>query len=143
MKTGFFVRQHRERCEFFLFPSPSPGSSSLLSAARRDGVVVVFLGRLYYRDDLLRHVPNARREELRAQSDSELVAFLLAMYSIQCLVWLEGDFTFCAHDCDRHILVAFRDSGGAFPLFYAPIAKGLIVSTSLRRILVDVGHEEL
>ena len=104
---------------------------------------MVFLGRLYYRDDLLRQVPTARRDELRGRGDADLVASLLAMYSTDSFVWLEGDFALCAYDCDRHTLVAFRDSGGAFPVFYASSADELIVSTSLRRIVIDVGYEEL
>jgi asparagine synthase (glutamine-hydrolysing) len=97
----------------------------------RSACTVVFDGVLFDREELLRSVA------LRATFDSD-AAHVAAAYEVLgpgILSRLRGSFALIVWDRQRHQLVCARDQLGSQPLFYAEQPNGILLSSSLPRVL--------
>jgi asparagine synthase (glutamine-hydrolysing) len=103
----------------------------LVSLARdpRSRLVCLLLGRLFYRDDLLRRLPPQEPPGPRADVELALAAYRHA--GRQGLEWLEGEFSLALWDGAARRVVGLRDPFGAWPLFWQAGAGGLALGTSL------------
>lgn len=92
---------------------------------------VVADGDLYYRADLLRRIGG------EDAGTATLIARALAHDDEDALNWLEGDFAFVAWHTTQHRLIAARDFGGKYPLFYAWHDRRLYIGRDERELLAD------
>ena len=98
MNFGFLVRCGQRDATFQQVGAEGvAGASELLSVARDDRFQVVFLGRLYYRDDLRRRLTPKLRPEVTA-SPAEYVRAVYEQAGVVGLTWLEGDYSFVLWD---------------------------------------------
>ncbi|MGZ4417026.1 MAG: asparagine synthase-related protein [Gaiellaceae bacterium] len=97
----------------------------------RSNCIVVFGGVLFDRQDLVRSVSlDANRD-----TDAGLVAAAYDVLGQEALARLRGTFALIVWDRLRHQLVCARDQLGSHPLFYAEQPNGILLSSSLGRLL--------
>lgn len=96
----------------------------------RAGLVVAADARLYYRDDLRRHL---RSCGVRAdgESASQLIASAYQAVGTGLVDLLEGDYAFVLWDRQRRQLLAACDFAGTRPLHFAHVGDRLILASTL------------
>lgn len=92
---------------------------------------VVADGDLYYRGDLLRRIGGDDADT------ATLIARALERGDEDALHWFEGDFTFIAWHTTQRRVIAARDFGGRYPLFYAWHERRLYLGRAERELLAD------
>jgi asparagine synthase (glutamine-hydrolysing) len=94
-------------------------------------VIVSFNGEIYnYRE--LRVGLERDGVVFRGESDTEVLANLLARHGRACLPWLNGIFAFAAwFPAERKLLLA-RDAAGVKPLYWAATSEGRLFASELK-----------
>jgi asparagine synthase (glutamine-hydrolysing) len=96
-------------------------------------VVVTFNGEIYNYRDLRRRLER-EGDVFRGDSDTEVLANLLARHGESCLPWLNGIFAFAAwFPSERRMLLA-RDAAGVKPLYWARTPAGLGFASELKAL---------
>jgi asparagine synthase (glutamine-hydrolysing) len=108
------------------------GAQPMADAAGR--VIVSFNGEIYnYRE--LRAGLERDGVVFRGESDTEVLANLLARHGRACLPWLNGIFAFAAwYPQERKLLLA-RDAAGVKPLYWTKTPEGLLFASELKSFL--------
>ncbi|MEM9271822.1 MAG: asparagine synthase-related protein [Cyanobacteria bacterium P01_F01_bin.143] len=133
MRIGFEVILETDKNTVFnIFPSQQSSKNSLLTFAQDDttAIATVLMGRIYYKNDLKTHFPEAFEQYLT--SDAALVLAIFRDYGLQGLEKLEGEFSLVIFDPNKQKLIALRDPLGNYPLYWKSDGKILRVSTSLK-----------
>jgi asparagine synthetase B (glutamine-hydrolysing) len=97
----------------------------------RSNCIVVFDGVLSDRQDLVRSVLHAGTPD----TDAAHVAAAYEVLGREVLSRLRGTFALIVWDRLRHQLICARDQLGSQPLFYAEQPNGILLSSSLQRLL--------
>jgi len=107
----------------------SAGAQPMADATGK--VVVSFNGEIYnYRE--LRAGLVRDGVVFRGESDTEVLANLLARHGRACLPWLNGIFAFAAwFPAERRLLLA-RDAAGVKPLYWAATSEGHLFASELK-----------
>ena len=94
-------------------------------------VIVSFNGEIYnYRE--LRKGLERDGVIFRGESDTEVLANLLARHGRACLPWLNGIFAFAAwYPAEQKLLLA-RDAAGVKPLYWTSTAEGRLFASELK-----------
>ncbi len=71
----------------------------------------------------------------RTESDSEIILALYAKYGIQCVDYLNGEFSFIVWDEEKNIIFSARDRFGVKPLYYSFKEGNLYIASELKSIL--------
>ncbi len=105
------------------------GAQPMADATGR--VIVSFNGEIYnYRE--LRAGLERDGVIFRGESDTEVLANLLARHGRACLPWLNGIFAFAAwYPQERKLLLA-RDAAGVKPLYWTTTAEGRLFASELK-----------
>lgn len=75
----------------------------------------------------------------KSKSDCEVILHMYKKYGIyDTLLKLDGEFSFCLYDKNKHILYAARDPFGVRPLFKGTDKEGNIFFSSEAKGLVDI-----
>ncbi len=130
MTAGFQVALHRDGAiEIDEFASPDDPAAALVSRAADavSGATAVLMGHLYYREDLLRLLP----EGTDPPSDAALALALFRHQGWKGPQALEGDFSLVLFDPQRRCLWALRDPLGNWPLFWTAGGGTVHAGTSL------------
>jgi asparagine synthase (glutamine-hydrolysing) len=107
----------------------STGAQPMPDASGR--VVLSFNGEIYnYRE--LRVRLERRGIVFRGDSDTEVLANLLACYGTECLPWLNGIFAFAAWVPAEQKLLLARDAAGVKPLYWASTPEGKVFASELK-----------
>lgn len=105
------------------------GAQPMADASGR--VVLSFNGEIYnYRE--LRVRLERRGIVFRGDSDTEVLANLLACYGTECLPWLNGIFAFAAWIPAEQKLLLARDAAGVKPLYWAATPEGRVFASELK-----------
>lgn len=100
-----------------------------------DGTVwTVFNGEIY-NHRALRGDLEGRGHRFRGRADSEVLPHLYEEWSSAFLPRLRGMFAFAIYDLTNRRLLLARDRFGIKPLFYAPLANGIVFASELRALL--------
>jgi asparagine synthase (glutamine-hydrolysing) len=107
------------------------GAQPMADASGR--VVLTFNGEIYnYR--ALRVRLERRGIAFRGDSDTEVLANLLACYGTECLPWLNGIFAFAAwYPAEQKLLLA-RDAAGVKPCYWASTPSGRVFASELKAL---------
>jgi len=107
------------------------GAQPMADASGR--VVLSFNGEIYnYRE--LRVRLERRGIAFRGDSDTEVLANLLACHGTDCLPWLNGIFAFAAwYPAERKLLLA-RDAAGVKPCYWAATSSGRVFASELKAL---------
>jgi asparagine synthase (glutamine-hydrolysing) len=70
----------------------------------------------------------------RGDSDTEVLANLLACYGTECLPWLNGIFAFAAWVPGEQKLLLARDAAGVKPLYWAATPEGRVFASELKSL---------
>lgn len=106
-------------------------AGSAPAVTRRDGCLALFDGLLYNRPEL------ERRSRTPVATVADIVLDSYADRREALLDELAGIYSLVVHDERRASLIAARDRVGTYPLFYADVHDGLLLSTSIEAILRD------
>jgi asparagine synthase (glutamine-hydrolysing) len=142
MNFGFLVRCDRRGATFCEDGVSGPAASQLLSVTIDNDFQAVFLGRLYYLDDLRRRLAAEHRPEAAA-TPAEYVRAVYEQAGAEGLSWLEGDYSLVLWDAREHRLIAARDPMGGFPLFWVQIGEEVALSNAMRPLLDLVPQRRL
>jgi asparagine synthase (glutamine-hydrolysing) len=138
LNFGFLVRWDKQGVRCHQYGEGPAGAQNLLSTASDESGSVVFLGRLYYLDDLRRRFRECYPEPTPCPAECVLTAFRKA--GVEGLTWLEGDYAFALWDARNRRLLAARDPFGGFPLFWVQDGNAVVVSTVMRPLLDLLPH---
>jgi asparagine synthase (glutamine-hydrolysing) len=109
----------------------SAGAQPMADTSGR--VVLSFNGEIYnYRE--LRTRLERRGIVFRGDSDTEVLANLLACYGPECLPWLNGIFAFAAWFPAEQKLLLARDAAGVKPLYWAATPEGRVFASELKSL---------
>jgi len=133
MRTGFEMATSGPTVECRVYraaPADTP-RGSLASAARdpRRGSACVLVGRLYYKDDLVRAFPALAGRSFASDAEWALAAFTEG--GPAALPRLEGEFSVAIYDPSRRAVFAYRDPMGAWALYHGAEGGVLRVGTGL------------
>jgi asparagine synthase (glutamine-hydrolysing) len=131
MRTGFDIELGVGEAAGRLFRAAPPGSprARLVSRASDGGRVCLLVGRLHYKDDLVRRHPALACRTFAG--DAELALAVFAAAGPRGLAGLEGEFSLVVGDPAQGHLYALRDPLGSWPLYWASRAGRLLAGTSL------------
>jgi asparagine synthase (glutamine-hydrolysing) len=79
----------------------------------------------------------ARGHRLASSSDVEVVSHLYEEHGARCLEHLQGMFAVALWDANRRTLLLARDRLGVKPLYWAPVADGIVYASEPRAILAS------
>jgi len=136
MNFGFRVQCDKRGVTFEQVGDAAEGAAELLSVTLDDTLQAVFLGRLYYLDDLARRFP-PRCRPTNVASPAEYVRAVYEWAGINGLSWLEGDYSFVLWDARRRRLIGVRDPMGGYPLFWAKVGETVAIGNTMQP-LVDL-----
>lgn len=107
------------------------GRQPMWDAAGR--VVVTFNGEIYNYRELRRRL---EREGVafKGQSDTEVLANLLAVHGDRSLAWLNGIFAFAAWFPDEKRMIIARDAAGVKPLYWAKTETGYGFASEIKAL---------
>ena len=110
--------------------------------AQRDGLVIVFDGRIDDRQRLLRELASVSDGEPPV-SDAELVLLAHQVWGEAAAERLLGEYAFAIWDRSRRQLRCVRDRFGVRPLYVASSSSGFAFATDLRLLLdlPEISHE--
>ncbi len=107
------------------------GAQPMADASGR--LILSFNGEIYnYRE--LRVRLERRGIAFRGDSDTEVLANLLACYGTDCLPWLNGIFAFAAWVPAEQKLLLVRDAAGVKPLYWAATPAGRVFASELKSL---------
>jgi asparagine synthase (glutamine-hydrolysing) len=138
MRPGFCVLSCDQDVEFRFYGAPGSDRSALVTFCQFAGDAAAFMGRLYYRDDLLSRLDIGPEDGLGRQCRSNDAALALAAYrklGSKGLAALEGDYALVIWDAGERRLIGLRDPLGGYPLFWSETKGTLALGTSLRPLL--------
>jgi asparagine synthase (glutamine-hydrolysing) len=125
-----------------------PPRSRLLSLARDEvtGTVVVFAGRLHYRQDLRRRLNLALEDATATAADWVLAAYRAG--TVAALNDLEGEYSLLIHDPRTRLLHLQRSVMGDIPLYWCLAGGAVLAGTSLHSLAAQaepwaVNHDHL
>jgi asparagine synthase (glutamine-hydrolysing) len=113
------------------------GAQPMRSPGNRD-VVLTFSGEIYNFPEL-RHELQAYGHVFRTQSDTEVLLRSYLQWDAGCLPRLNGMFAFAVWDGRHEELLLARDRLGVKPLYYAPLANGVLFGSEPKAILAHRG----
>lgn len=122
----FRVPTHVDRRDVLQFHAYDSELGSLPSLAETDECRVVFDGTLYNRADLIDQLAPGHA----TLSDAEIVLRAYLHWGELVVHEIRGIFALIVWDATDDALICARDPLGAYPLFYAQRASGLLISTS-------------
>jgi len=135
-RVGFTIRCEGSGSEFQIY-APKKAVWPVLDFTKSGTISVAFLGRLYYRNDLVARLPAALRKAAVASDarSSALIANLYRHSGMAGLLSLEGDFALALTDSSLRQVYAVRDPLGGYPLYWARSASAFLLSTSLLELV--------
>jgi asparagine synthase (glutamine-hydrolysing) len=116
------------------------GGAQPMRAPGDQDVVLTFSGEIYNFPEL-RHELRAHGHDFRTRSDTEVLLRSYLQWGAGCLPRLNGMFAFAIWDAERQELVLARDRMGIKPLYYAPLADGVLFGSEPKAILAHPGFD--
>jgi len=95
---------------------------------------ITFNGEIYNYQDLREQLDN-KGNHFRSSSDTEVILAAYRTWGTDCVLRLNGMFSFCIHDAERHHLFLARDRAGEKPLFYAQLGSKFVFASELKAIM--------
>lgn len=138
MKTGFAVSGSPSGVEFRLFGARTGAPVPLLTFFEYCGNRAAFIGRLYYRNEILTDLKPYLPQAFVAQcelSDAALAVGAYSQWGFAGLERLEGDFAIALWDGAKNALVGCRDPMGGYPLFWTSHGQTAAFSTMFDPLL--------
>jgi asparagine synthase (glutamine-hydrolysing) len=138
MEVGFTVFSKGEKVELHLFNHQVHDCPALVTHYHTPDYTVVFMGRLYYRAELLAKLASLRLPGATDSCEANAAALVLATYccfGMAGITHLEGDFAVVIWDARAKRLVAARDPLGGYPLFWVEHAGTVAISTCFQPLL--------
>lgn len=112
---------------------PQGGAQPMWSADRR--FLLIYNGELYNDTEIRRDLARRHRVEFRTACDTETLLAALATWGEAALPRLRGMFAFALYDFVENRLLLARDPLGIKPLYYAMVARELVVASQPGAIL--------
>ena len=103
--------------------------------AREHGLTLVFNGEVYEEDRIRREL--AGRWEFRSRSDTEVILALYAVFGLDFVRHLRGEFAFALIDEKKRRAVLVRDRFGLKPLFYMERPRSFIFASEIKGLFQD------
>jgi asparagine synthase (glutamine-hydrolysing) len=110
-----------------------PGGGQPMHAPGEDDVVLTFSGEIYNHADLRRELA-ARGHQFLTRSDTEVLLHCYLEWGADCVGRLNGMFAFGVWDGRRQELLLTRDRLGVKPLYYAPLAEGVLFGSEPKAV---------
>jgi asparagine synthase (glutamine-hydrolysing) len=129
MRLGFMIEISTDGLKAEMFREDAQEPGPLLSVAETADLFAIVLGTIGGEDDA---GPSAERA-LRAYRHAGVTA----------LMRLRGDFALTLWDARERRLLALRDPGGGYPLFWAEQQSGFVLATALRPLAAATGKGAL
>jgi asparagine synthase (glutamine-hydrolysing) len=132
MRTGFEVTIAEEaECRLYRAAAADTPRGSLVGVAHDPvrGSACALVGRLHYKDDLVRAFPALAGRSFACDAEWALAAFTEG--GPAALSRLEGEFSVAVYDPARRAVFAYRDPEGSWPLYYSMEKGALRVGTGL------------
>jgi asparagine synthase (glutamine-hydrolysing) len=106
-------------------------TNNLITCARDELTknLVIFIGKIYYKDDLKTIYPQVFRE--KTNSEASIALAIYQQKGIQGLQDLEGEFALVIFDAQKHSLIVLRDPIGSYPLYWTSHDRTIRISTNL------------
>ncbi len=99
-------------------------------------LTLVFNGEIYnFRE--LRQELRAKGHEFQTQSDTEVLMEAYRAWGEDCLLRLNGMFSFCLYDNRKKCFFLARDRAGEKPLFYYHIPGKFLFASELKALMID------
>lgn len=141
-RPGFTLVHRQGALTLEIYGRQSTGTPRFTSYYQSSAGVAVFLGRLFYRQDLLDRLgpapPADRRSAFRQDgllpdvaNDAALVMGAYERWGRDAFTRLEGDFAVAIYDVRDRCLVGLRDTLGGYPLYYTSSPEAAAVGTCL------------
>lgn len=146
MEVGFREVSEAGSVEFRTFSPPGNDQPTPVTFSRASGCSAIFMGRLYFRHDLLADARPSLPTQFLENGEPNDAALVLAAYrqlGLRGLERLEGDFTLVVWDARESRLVAFRDPMGGYPLFWIKYGGTIALSNSMRTLLERLPRSSL
>jgi asparagine synthase (glutamine-hydrolysing) len=146
LEVGFNVTSNAGSVEFRTFSPLGDGQPKLVTFSQKFGYFTVFMGRLYYRHDLIANLGNSMVERFSENGEPNYATLALAAYcklGLTGLERLEGDFALVIWDAKERRLVASRDPMGGYPLFWTEHGGTIALGNSIRALLDILPHRSL
>lgn len=99
-------------------------------------VQIIFNGEIYNHVELRTQLI-AMGMSFRSHSDTEVILVAYQVWGMDCLVRLNGMFSFALYDMRSRVLFLARDRAGEKPLFYRYVDHKLWFASELKALLVD------
>ena len=99
-------------------------------------VWVVFNGEIYNFADVRAEL-EALGHRFRTRTDTEIIVHGYEQWGADCVERFRGMFAFALWDARQERLLLVRDRFGVKPLFYAPLANGIVFGSEIKSILQD------
>lgn len=110
----------------------SPDANQPMWDTRRE-LLIVYNGELYnFRE--LRQTLQGDGIRFRTSSDTEVILEAYRRWGVECLTRFNGMFAFGLWDERRQSLLLARDRTGEKPLFYQPLADGVVFASELNAL---------
>ena len=110
-----------------------PGGGQPMHAPGADDVVLTFSGEIYNRTELRRELA-ARGHQFRTRSGTEVLLHCYLEWGADCVRRLNGMFAFGVWDGRSQELLLARDRLGVKPLYYAPLAEGVVFGSEPKAV---------
>ena len=110
-----------------------PGGGQPMHAPGADDVVLTFSGEIYNRTELRRELA-ARGHQFRTRSGTEVLLHCYLEWGADCVPRLNGMFAFGVWDGRSQELLLARDRLGVKPLYYAPLAEGVVFGSEPKAV---------
>ena len=110
-----------------------PGGGQPMRAPDEDDVVLTFSGEIYNYTELRRELA-ARGHQFGTRSDTEVLLHSYLEWGADCVGRLNGMFAFGVWDGRRQELLLARDRLGVKPLYYAPLAEGVLFGSEPKAV---------
>jgi asparagine synthase (glutamine-hydrolysing) len=146
MNIGFLVVTQDKEVNFQLFQLSISDRPVLVTYSRAFDCSAVFMGRLYYRHELLPKLASRLPKDFLSECESNYAALALAAYwqfGFKGLEQLEGDFALVIWDAKENRLIGIRDPMGGYPLFWTESNGRIALSNSLSSLLDLLPHRKL
>jgi asparagine synthase (glutamine-hydrolysing) len=127
--TGFTITFEEGRLQLRLPCRRTLPGADLVTVARRANIGAVFMGRLYYRGELVAKLGSD------SSCDAELALTAYSQWGARCIEALEGDYCLVIWDTEKQHLIAARDPTGGFPLFWTRHGGRFALSTAIEPLL--------